>query len=230
MKKTAHIIAILLLVMASPAWADMTLNIKVLLRLSAGPFPRLIKKVNPVYPEEALKKKIAGTVIMEATIDEKGKVKNGRIIKSPDPLLSNAVMGAVKQWVYEPFIVNGKAKSVIFTVNVTFTLQDEPKAKNANNALTRLHGAQRPQVIKHVDPVYPAAAQEKKIAGSVVLEVVIDEKGMVLKSRIIKSPSLLLNEAALTAVRQWVYEPYDENGKAKSVVFMVTVTFTLQNE
>lgn len=199
------------------------------LPLSAGPFPRLIKKVNPVYPAEALKKKIAGTVIVEATIDEKGKVKDGRIIKSPDPLLTDAAMGAIKQWVYEPFIINGKAKSVVFTVNVTFTLQDEPEAKNTAG-LIRLQDSQRPRVIKHVDAVYPAEALKKKISGVVLVEVTINEKGMVVDARMVTSPDRLLTDAAIAAVKQWVYEPYVENGKAKAAVFTAKVSFLLNKE
>jgi TonB family protein len=201
-----------------------------LARLQGAHKPRIIKKVNPVYPEEALKKKIAGTVVIEATSDEKGLVIDTRIIKSPDPLLTDAAVAAVKQWVYEPYVINGKAKPVAFTVTVTFSLNDEPEAKNENNALVRLQGTERPQVIKHVDPLYPAEALEKKIAGPVVLEVAIDEKGNVTNARLVSSPDPLLTAAAIAAVKQWVYAPYIKNGKAMPAVFKSTVTFLLNKE
>ena len=201
-----------------------------LTRLQGAHKPRLLKQVKPVYPEEALKKKIEGVVVMEAMTDEKGIVTNTRLITSPDPLLTEAAIAAVRQWIYEPYIVNGKAKAVVFTVTITFGLNDKQGTKNDNKALVRLQRAQRPQIIKHVDPVYPAMALEKKIAGHVVLETVIDEKGMVKNLWMVTSPDSLLTKAAIDAVKQWVYEPYVENGKAKSVVFTVTVTFALNKE
>jgi TonB family protein len=201
-----------------------------LTRLQGSQRPHKIKEVRPVYPVEALKKKIAGAVVVEAAIDEKGMVTNARMVKSPDPLLTEAAIAAVKQWVYEPYVVNGKAKPMVFTVTVTFSLNDEAEAKNENNALVRLQGAERPQVIKHVDPLYPAEALEKKVAGPVVLEVVIDEKGMVTNAQLVSSPDPLLTAAAIAAVKQWVYAPYVKNGKAMPAVFKSTVTFLLNKE
>jgi TonB family protein len=188
-----------------------------------------IHQVNPVYPDEALKKKIAGTVVVEATINEKGVVVDIRLIKSPDPLLTNAAVAAVKQWVYEPYIENGKAKPVAFTVTVTFSFKDEPEAKNANNALIRLQDSQRPRIIKKVKPVYPQVALQNRIEGTVTLNVETDIYGRVQLAEVI-SGNPNLNKAAVTAVRQWVYEPYVVNGKAKAVAFTVTVTFSLKNQ
>jgi TonB family protein len=169
-------------------------------------------------------------VILEATTDTKGQVINIQAVSSSDPLLTEAAIAAVRQWVYEPYIVNGQAKTVAFTVTVTFTLQDEPEAKNNNNALTRLQGNQRPRRIKDVKPGYPAAALKKKIEGMVILEATTDKKGQVKNIRAVSSPDPLLTEAAVAAVKQWVYEPYIVNGKAKPVLFTVTVTFSLKDE
>jgi TonB family protein len=203
---------------------------KDVLQIAASQKPKKIKEVKPVYPAAALEKKIQGIVILEATTNAKGQVINIQAISSPDPLLTEAAVAAVKQWVYEPYIVKGEAKAVAFTVTVTFTLQDEPEAKNTNNALARLQGAHKPRIIKKVNPVYPEEALKKKIAGTVIIEATSDEKGMVIDTRIIKSPDQLLTDAAVAAVKQWVYEPYIINGKAKPVIFTVTVTFTLQDE
>ena len=49
-----------------------------------------------------------GTVILEATIDEKGHVSNVRLVRSI-PLLDQAAIDAVKLWEYEPTIVDGIA-------------------------------------------------------------------------------------------------------------------------
>ncbi len=92
-------------------------------RLEGTQEPKLVKMVRPAYPEEAVKKKLQGVVILEAVIDEGGQVKALRMLKSPDPLLTEAAIAAVKGWEYEPFIQDGKAKNVSFTVTVAFALK-----------------------------------------------------------------------------------------------------------
>jgi len=85
--------------------------------------PRLIKRVSPIYPEEARKAKIQGVVILSTRTDEKGNVEAVQVLRSVDPLLDQAAIDAVKQWKYEPFIKDGKSHKVVFTVTVAFKLK-----------------------------------------------------------------------------------------------------------
>ncbi len=84
--------------------------------------PRLIKSVNPTYPEDALRKGIEGVVILECTTDIKGRVANVRVLR-PVPGLDKAAIAAVKKWKFEPMIVNGQPQPVVFTVSVFFRLK-----------------------------------------------------------------------------------------------------------
>lgn len=197
-------------------------------RISGAVKPKLLKKVNPVYPKEALEKKTQGVVILEAVSDKSGKVKETRTVSSPDPTLTQAASDAVKQWEYEPFVVDGAAKEVLFTVTVTFVLNPEDKGVPAGDALTRLEDSQKPKLVKMVKPVYPEEARKNKVQGVVILEAAIDEGGKVKALRMLKSPDPLLTEAAIAAVKGWEYEPFIQDGKAKNVAFTVTVTFTLK--
>lgn len=85
--------------------------------------PRLIKEVKPVYPEEARKARVQGIVILSVRTDIYGKVEDILVTKSVDPLLDQAAIDAIKQWIYEPMLINGKPQPVIFTVTVRFTLK-----------------------------------------------------------------------------------------------------------
>ncbi len=85
--------------------------------------PKLIKKVDPVYPEEAMKERIEGIVILEVTTDHSGRVADIKVLKSV-PQLDQAAIEAVRQWVYEPVIIDGKPRPVVFTVTVSFRLRD----------------------------------------------------------------------------------------------------------
>ncbi len=84
--------------------------------------PTLIKKVDPVYPEVAKQAQVEGTVILEATTDIYGRVQRVKNLRSV-PLLDQAAIDAVKQWEYEPMIINGKPRGVIFTITVVFNLK-----------------------------------------------------------------------------------------------------------
>jgi len=84
--------------------------------------PKLIKKVEPLYPEIARQARVEGIVIIEATTDIYGRVASVKILRSI-PLLDQSAVDAVRQWVYEPMVINGKPRGVIFTVTVTFKLK-----------------------------------------------------------------------------------------------------------
>jgi protein TonB len=83
--------------------------------------PRLIRRVAPQYPPAAKKARIQGQVLISAVTDIYGKVTNLRVIEG-HPLLRGAAARAVRQWIYEPYIIRGIPKPVQFTVNVHFKL------------------------------------------------------------------------------------------------------------
>jgi len=77
--------------------------------------------VEPIYPELALRVRVQGVVVIEARTDAYGRVRDTRVI-SGQPLLNDAAETAVKQWLYEPYLVNGMPRPVVFVVTVTFSL------------------------------------------------------------------------------------------------------------
>jgi protein TonB len=81
--------------------------------------PQIIKLVPPVYPSLAIKARVDGTVVLEATLTEQGTVENIRVV-SGHPLLVEAAIHCVKQWVYEPTYLNGQPVAVILTAKVVF--------------------------------------------------------------------------------------------------------------
>jgi protein TonB len=83
--------------------------------------PRKRRHVSPVYPAQALAARVQGVVILECTISTAGEVVDVRTLRG-DPLLVDAAVAAVKQWQYEPSLLNGVAVPVIMTVTVNFKL------------------------------------------------------------------------------------------------------------
>ena len=84
--------------------------------------PNKIRDVKPVYPAIAQSARVSGVVIIEATIGTDGHVKEAKVLRSI-PLLDQAALDAVKQWVFTPTLLNGVPVPVIMTVTVNFTLQ-----------------------------------------------------------------------------------------------------------
>ena len=76
-------------------------------------------------------------------------------------------------------------------------------------------------------PIYPPIAQAARAQGVVIIEAVIGVDGRVHDAGVLRSAPLL-DEAALAAVRQWVYTPTRLNGQPVAVVMTVTVRFQLQ--
>jgi protein TonB len=83
--------------------------------------PRKVVDVPPTYPEMALRIRVEGLVIIEATIDERGNVIDARILKSVN-LLDAAALAAVRQWKFTPARLNGEPLPVVMTVTMNFIL------------------------------------------------------------------------------------------------------------
>lgn len=86
---------------------------------------------------------------------------------------------------------------------------------------------QAPVAIHRVDPVYPPEAEENRIAGSVITEVVIDRHGNVVDVRVLKRLPYGLDKAVADAVRQWKFRPGTRNGEPVGVFFNLTTKFKL---
>jgi protein TonB len=89
--------------------------------------PVQISKVEPVYPMIAQSARVSGVVILEAVVGTNGSVTDAKVLRSI-PLLDQAALDAVRQWQYEPTLLNGVPVPVIMTVTVTFTLPAPPQA------------------------------------------------------------------------------------------------------
>ena len=92
---------------------------------------RLIHKVPPVYPLEAIEEEITGRVLVEAVISVEGLIQEVKVL-SGDPLLAESAVEAVRQWRYRPTTLNGSPVEVITRVEVFFKLQEpeeDPKGK-----------------------------------------------------------------------------------------------------
>jgi TonB family protein len=85
--------------------------------------PKTVKDSQPVYPNSARQQRKEGTVVLEVTVDVAGKVINTKILRSA-PMFDNVAIRAVQKRVYEPTVVKGKRRVVIFNTAVLFRLEN----------------------------------------------------------------------------------------------------------
>ncbi len=74
-------------------------------------------------------------------------------------------------------------------------------------------------------PVYPQAAKERHVSGSVVMRGLIGRDGRVRSLTLVTTPDPDPAIAALATVRSWTYEPYLLNGQPTEVDTTITVNF-----
>jgi TonB family protein len=85
------------------------------------PEPRVLKRVEARYPPIAREVRAQGPVVLECVVTPEGKVVQIRVLKGY-PLLDQAALDALRQWEFEPTIVNGRPVPVIVTVTMAFKL------------------------------------------------------------------------------------------------------------
>ena len=88
---------------------------------------------------------------------------------------------------------------------------------------------ERPRVLRQVEPAYPPLAKLAGIEGLVVLSVLIDEEGKLQEVQVIKSlGNTGCDEAAVTAVKQWIFSPATRQGKPVIARVTLPVLFNLK--
>jgi protein TonB len=82
--------------------------------------PRLLFGPEPVYPILAKQARLSGVVVIEAVIDEHGKVTGMRVV-SGHPMLISSALSAVSKRLYEPTVLDGEPTPIDLRVEVTFS-------------------------------------------------------------------------------------------------------------
>jgi TonB family protein len=190
----------------------------------------LVSKVTPIYPPEAKKAGISGTVVLDAEISKAGFIENLHVVSGPPELLASA-MEAVRQWVYKPYLLNGNPVEVETRINVIYTLAGKPPAAPAEpaghteaSALNPAAAGQTPPVaLSMPEAVFPPEAKEKHLDGIVVVRLNVDAEGhpTVLDAT---GPEVFLKPAR-EAVEKAAFKPATRDGQPVEAIISVEVNF-----
>lgn len=85
--------------------------------------PKLAHSVRPEYPTLAIQARLQGIVILEAKVGIDGRVQTVTPLRG-SPLLLDSAVEAVKQWRYQPLLLNGMPVEFILTVTIVFNLNE----------------------------------------------------------------------------------------------------------
>lgn len=191
---------------------------------------KLINQALPEYPAAALENRIEGNVFVDVVVDETGKVQTARRrdCANCSSVLGDAAVEAIKQWTYQPTMVDGKPIVVSSWIGLHFQLQGGPSVQILKfvppQRLRLSSGVALGNLVHKVDPKYPLEAKQAKVQGDVVLQCLIAKEGNVVNLTVISGDPMLA-QAALEAVKQWKYKPYFLAGTPVEVETTITVKF-----
>jgi protein TonB len=81
-------------------------------------------------------------------------------------------------------------------------------------------------LLRNTNPVYPTIAKAAGVQGTVTLQAMISKSGTIENLRVVSGPPML-QQAAMEAVKTWVYQPYLLDGQPVEVETTVNVIFSL---
>jgi TonB family protein len=145
-----------------------------------------------------------------------------RLLATPTARAGLAALAAVRQWRFkQPY-------DAPLLLTIDFGSNSPEPARERADGLTLRAGTDVPPPAKIVDvrPIYPPEAIAARITGVVIIQAEIGLTGEVESATVARSIPML-DEAALTAVRQWKYQPTVIKGEPVRVAMTVTVNFTL---
>jgi TonB family protein len=187
-----------------------------------------------VYPPEAKAAHIQGAVVLSAIISKTGTVENLQVVSGPKELVTSA-LDAVKKWTYKPYLLNGEPTEVQTTITVNYSLADPAKAHDQSQngqddgiPARRVGGGVSAPIVTHQVPLeYTPEAKADKTAGTVLLNLIVDQNGMPTHVRVIRGIGDGLDEKAIEAVEKYRFKPAMEGGVPVPVQINIEVNFKI---
>lgn len=184
-----------------------------------------------VFPEIAQRAGIEGRVIVRVLIGKEGELKRYSIQKSDNEILNEAAIQGVKcHGNFIPAIQKGKPILCWISIPIHFKLRNENSEPSKDDFV---EFEQEPKVDLNKLAkltVYPELARKAGIQGRVLVRVLIGSDGNVRKTAIEESDNLILNDAAVEAIKNYgKFSPAIQKGKPINCWVLIPVTFRLKD-
>lgn len=199
--------------------------------------PMVIYQVEPQFSPEARQAKFNGVVLLNLVVDQDGLPQNVHVLRGVGMGLDEKAVEAVKQYKFKPAMEDGNPVPVALNVEVNFQIFDKLPAQsqqsngaptNPDLAVIKIGGSvSSPVVIYQVPPDYSPEAKKAKIQGTVLVNLIVDQRGLPQNVHILRGIGSGLDERAIEAVKQYKFRPAMETGKPVAVELNVEVNFRL---
>jgi TonB family protein len=182
------------------------------------------------------------TATVAFDVDERGIPVNFQVLNASHPIWGPEALAVVREWQFVPGMKSGAPTSVPCTLELVWG-PTKLSQQSLEWAQTQLrvsqspetpapplvqsgNGSARPVVIYQApDPPYTEAARNAGLEGTVLLSLVVKEDGTAGNIRVIRPLGLGLDERAVEAVSQWLFQPALVNGKPGAVAVTIEVNF-----
>ena len=84
--------------------------------------PKLKKSEKPIYPQEAIDRKVQGTIVARGVVEVDGQIRV-QVLQALDPTLDLEAVKAIRKYRFEPGSYMGQPVPVVFTISIAFNLR-----------------------------------------------------------------------------------------------------------
>lgn len=208
-----------------PAVAEAAEPIYEVAALDEVPVPLLQPK--PALPPGIPASPPPAPVEVAAIVNAAGEVREAKVVKEGQVELDRAAVAILSKWRFRPGRKDGRPVSSRLVLPVAFSLPDAAEAGPfAAPAIVPVDELDRAPMLRYQEaPTYPPDLRRRGIGGEVLVEFIIDERGLVRAPRVLRAPHEALGEAAEVAVAQWTFFPGMKNGRAVATRLQVPIEF-----
>ncbi len=171
--------------------------------------------------ETAVEGKIGYKVVLDLKIAEAGTVEDAVIVSSDDTsadhILDRMAMETARATKLAPRLKDGHAVKYTARAPYVFTVEND-EGPEANNA-------PKPSIRSAVQPIYPPELAAKGEVGGVIFELMIGADGAVTAYNVLRSSNPAFEEAAIAAVKQWVFNPAKKDGVPVTSRWRIALSF-----
>ncbi len=192
--------------------------------------PKLIRKVEPEYTEQARQARYQGAVVLAIEVGADGVPRNIRVQRSLGMGLDEKAVEAVSRWVFQPAMKDSQPVTAASTIEVNFRLAPDAAVSDGavgSGVTPAGNGVTAPRILSKVEPAYTDEARAAKYQGSVELSVEVGTDGVPQKIVVKRGLGLGLDEKAVEAVSKWRFQPGTRFGVPVTVAATVQVSFRL---
>lgn len=209
-----------------------------------GPLPEAAPMVifwaDPVAPREALEKGEGGSATVEFRVNERGFVRDVRVIEASAPEFGEALRAAAETWVFEKPYADGKIQEVILVKKEEFAAVPTDGVTEEDGLARVVQKLRKGEIggakgldekltpLYRVAPEYPRSLRGATAPkGAAEIELVIDRTGRVRAPRIVSASQPEFGWAAATAASQWVFKAPRRGGVPVDVKVTLPVAFAV---